>query len=286
EAALAVAHLDLADIAGIGMGIAGADLPEDYDMLEREIFIPLLGDTPRAFRNDSMAGLRGGTRNPYGIVIACGTGCVCAGRSPGGREARVGGLGGEFGDECTGTDIGRAGLRRVWQARDRIIPPTLLTAKFVERAGCHDAEELFYKLYRQELAESDLQPMAKLVFDAAVEGDRAACGILEEGGRYLAAMVNAVARTLDMTRDSFEVVMAGSVFKGSSPVLADAMRTGIHRVCPHAETVPPMFEPVVGALLMGMELDLAVSEEIYANLSRNLLAAEQRYQVRFRSEME
>ena len=284
EAALADATLRLGDIAAIGMGIAGADLPEDYVMLEREIYGPLFGPIRRAFRNDSMAGLRGGTRNPFGIVIACGTGCVCAGRNPAGEEARVGGLGNEFGDECTGTDIGYIGQRAVWQARDGIIPPTLLTDKFVERSGCRDADELFYKLYRRQMTFADLQPMAKLVFDAAFEGDPAACDILERGGRYLGAMVTAVAQKLRMTRDPFEVVMAGSVFRGSSPVLVDAMRGAIHRLCPQARLIMPAFEPVVGALLMGMELDKAVSEEVYQNLSRELLAAERRYQVKFKAE--
>jgi len=140
HAALEDAGLTMKDIAGVGMGIAGADLPEDYEMLEREIYGDLLGDVPRAFRNDSMAGLRGGTREPFGIVIACGTGCVCAGRNRDGNEARVGGLGGEFGDECTGTDIGLEGLQKVWQARDGIIEATLLTEQFVARSGCADVE--------------------------------------------------------------------------------------------------------------------------------------------------
>jgi N-acetylglucosamine kinase-like BadF-type ATPase len=279
--ALDDAGMTLSDIAGIGMGVAGADLPEDYEMLEERMYTPLLGDTPRAFRNDSMAGLRGGTKHPYGVVIACGTGCVCAGRNRTGEEARVGGLGEEFGDECTGTSLGLAGLRAIWQARDEIIPKTRLTQHFVAHAGCADQDELFYKLYRQELTYDDLQPMAKLVFDAALEGDAKACDILAEGGRYLGAMVTAVARHLQMVDDVFEVVLAGSVFKGSSPVLADAMRAVIRESCPRAEAVPPVFEPVVGALLMGMELDLTVDDAVYENLTQELAAAAERYGVTF-----
>jgi N-acetylglucosamine kinase-like BadF-type ATPase len=284
ENALADAGLTLRDVCGIGMGIAGADLPEDYDMLECAIYTPLFGEIRRVFRNDSMAGLRGGTRNPYGIVIACGTGCVCAGVNRAGRYARVGGLGEEFGDLVSGSSIGIRGLQAVWQARDRIIPPTRLTGRFVERSGCKDVEDLFYKLYRRQLPPTDLQPMAKLVFDAAFDGDDAACDILEWGGQYLGEMVNAVAAELDMCRDDFEVVMAGSVFKGSSPVLADAMRTIIHRKCPRARAVMPVFEPVVGALLMGMEIDLQVDDRIYETLSRELVEAETRYHVKFKAE--
>jgi N-acetylglucosamine kinase-like BadF-type ATPase len=284
NSALMDAGLTLKDISGVGMGIAGADLPEDYDMLEREIYTPMFGAIPRMFRNDSMGGLRGGTRNPYGIVIACGTGCVCAGVNHSGKHTRVGGLGEPFGDLVSGSSLGLRGIQAVWQARDGILPPTLLTQKFVERSGCKDVDDLFYRLYRNQMSYEDLQPMAKLVFDAALEGDAAACDILEWGGRYLADMVNGVARALKMENDEFDVVMAGSVFKGRSPVLADAMRTAIHRLCPYARTTMPVFEPVVGALLMGMELDIEVTEDVYQTLSRELELAENRYQVRFKAE--
>lgn len=281
--ALESAGLPLGAISAVGMGVAGADLPEDFEMLEREIYTPLFGDIPRVFKNDSMAGLRGGTRNPHGIVIACGTGAVCAGRNASGRETRVGGLGPEFGDQCTGTSLGEEGLRTVWRARDGIVPSTLLTGKFLARSGCGDIEELFVKLYRREITPAQLEPMAKLVFDAAFDGDPAACAILDTGGRYLGAMVNAVARRLEMTRDEFEVVMVGSVFKGSSPILVEAMRAAIHGLCPVATLATPIFEPVAGALLMALELERPVTDAVYSRLSGSLLDLKDRYQVNFKA---
>lgn len=282
EGALTEAGLALKDISGIGMGIAGADLPENYDMLEHEIYTPLFGQIPRVFRNDSMAGLRGGTRDPYGIVIACGTGCVCAGVNPEGRHTRVGGLGEPYGDIVSGSSIGLRGIQAVMQARDAIIPPTLLAQKFVERGGCTDVEDLFYKLYRNQLTYQDLKPMAKIVFDAAYEGDPAAIGILEWGGQYLGLMVNAVATKLEMRQNGFDLVAAGSVFKGRSPVLMDAMRAVVHGVCPLARVVMPVFEPVVGALLLGMELGVQIDQTVYGNLERQLIEAGKKYQVNFR----
>lgn len=282
--ALREAELDLDAIAAIGMGIAGADLPEDYVMLDRELFGPLFGAIPRVFRNDSMAGLRGGVREPFGIVIACGTGCVCAGINRQGRETRVGGLSEEFGDMVSGSEIGKEGLKAVWRARDGIRPPTLLTEKYVRRSGQPDLEAFFHAMYRNEIKIDDLQPMAPMVFDAANEGDATAADILEWSGRYLGEMVNAVARHLDMTREAFDVVMAGSVFKGSSPVLRDAMATKIHRECPRAKMVPARFEPVVGALLMGIESAGTMGDAAYDALAGALAQAEQRYGVRFRTE--
>ncbi len=281
EGALQDAGLALNDIACVGMGIAGADLPEDFDMLEREIYTPLFGETHRVFRNDSMAAMRGSVRTSHGIVIACGTGVICAGINAQGREARAGGLNEEFGDLWTGTIIGRHGLYAVYHARDGIRPPTLLTQLFVNKAGCRDVEEFFYKMYRHQLSLDDLQPMAKLVFDAALQGDAAAVDILRTAGRYLGDMVLAVARKLDMTAQPFELVTAGSVFKGSSPVLKDHMMARVHEASPLAVAVTPVFEPVVGALLMALETDIDITDSMYENLTDNLQQAETRYNVEF-----
>lgn len=284
EEALAEAGLRLDDISGIGMGVAGADLPEDFEMLERELYTPLFGGIPRVFRNDSFAALRGGTRSPFGIAIVCGTGSVCAGRNPTGEETRVGGLGPEFGDRCTGTSIGEEGLRAVWRARDGIIGPTRLTDLFVERARCRDVEELFYKVYRRQIAPADLHPAAQLVFEAAVDEDDAACAILRDGGHYLGAMINAVARRLGMTEIAFEVVMAGGVFKGRSPALVDAMRQAVLAVCPKARLILPEFEPVVGAFIMGLEMDRPMTEATYRTLEEGLPALGARHGVLFKLE--
>ncbi|MDP2324145.1 MAG: BadF/BadG/BcrA/BcrD ATPase family protein, partial [Gammaproteobacteria bacterium] len=145
--ALSAASLAIGDIDGIGMGVAGADIPDDFVMLEREIFGPLFGRTPRVLRNDAFGGLRGGTRDPFGVVIACGTGCVCAGVNRAGEEARVGGISEDFGDRVSGSSIGIHGIKAVFRARDGITGPTLMTGKFVERAGCTDADDLFLKMY-------------------------------------------------------------------------------------------------------------------------------------------
>jgi len=284
EGALREARVGINQVSGIGMGIAGADIPDDYVMLEREVFTPLLGGVRRCFRNDSMAGLRGGTREPKGIVIACGTGCVCAGVNAQGRENRVGGINEEYGDKVSGTSIGLEGLRSVYRSRDHIYGETALTPLFLERSGCANPDELFHRMYRGEVHPRQFEPMAALVFEAAFAGDRIACDILEESGRYLGLMVNGVARNLDMRQDEFEVVMAGGVFKGKSPVLKDSMATVIHRACPRARLTMPVFEPVVGALLLGMELEVEVTDALYAALSQELSQAENRYQVRFKAE--
>jgi N-acetylglucosamine kinase-like BadF-type ATPase len=282
QAALDAASIQLSDIACVGMGVAGADIDDDYRMLEEQIYTPLLGDTPRVFLNDAFAALRGGAQASYGLVIACGTGAIAAGIAPNGTKARAGGWMPEYGDKCTGETLGLEGLNSVWRAREGIIPPTRLTDLFLERSGCADVDSFFHAVYTGTLPTAILHPMAQLVFQAGLEGDPTACDILRAGGEYLGQMLNAVARKLSMTNEAFGISMAGSVFSEGAPVLAKAMKSTVLAVCPSVHFHQPMWAPIVGALLLGFEKDEPIKEQVYTTLSNSLLEAESTYNKQFK----
>lgn len=282
ECALSDADLSLSDIECVGMGVAGADLPDDFEMLEKEIYEPIFGEIDRVFLNDSFAALRGGTDASYGMVIACGTGVIAAGIAPDGSRARAGGWMPEYGDKCTGETLGMEGLKSVWRAREGIIGATLLTDLFLERSGCGDVDEFFYRVYGGKLSTESLQPMAQLVFRAGLAGDAVACDILGEGGRYLGAMLNAVARRLSMYETAFGVSMAGSVFSEGAPVLREAMEEAVLAECGSARFHKPLWSTVVGALLLGYEKDRPILEEVYERLSMSLDESARKYSKAFR----
>jgi N-acetylglucosamine kinase-like BadF-type ATPase len=251
-------------------------------MLETEIYRPLLGNIPYVLKNDSFAALRGGIRSPAGIVIVCGTGSVCAGRAPDGREDRVGGIGPAFGDACTGNTLSDAALQTVWRARDGIEAPTLLTEAVLERAGVPDADALFDAVYSGRVPRDSLFPLTRELYAAAAEADSAAVRILAEGGTYLAKMVLALAQRLGLEAASFELVTAGGVFRGEPPVLREAMVEQVHTRYEAACAVFPEFEPVIGALLLGLELEGAISENMYKVLERSLPRVEKRHHIELR----
>lgn len=282
QAALADAQIDLADVSYVGLGVAGADQPDDFPMLEEAVYTPLLGETPRVLVNDSFAALRAAGRDSSGLVIACGTGVICAGISPTGDRARAGGWMPEYGDKCTGETLGLEGLNAVWRAREGIVPQTLLTPLYMERAGYDDVDQFFYDVYNKRFNPSRLQPMAQLVFQAGAQGDPVACEILEEGGRYLGMLINAVARKLAMAGESFTVYTAGSVFSEGAPVLSSAMQTQVFTESPNAAFEKPQWQPVVGALLLGIDANAAASNNLYDALCDSLLQSEDKYQKSFK----
>ncbi|HLO01537.1 MAG TPA: hypothetical protein VK191_00280, partial [Symbiobacteriaceae bacterium] len=80
-------------------------------------------------------------------------------------------------------------------------------------------------------------------------------------------------RQLGLEREAIDVVLAGSTWKGSNPLMIDSFRLAVHRVAPRAQLVRPRYEPVVGAWCLAVEATaLKVTELIYQTLESTLPA--------------
>jgi hypothetical protein len=91
--------------------------------------------------------------------------------------------------------------------------------------------------------------------------------ILRRFGLGLAELVTAGLLHYEMINLDVEVVLSGSVFKGGGKILAGVMADAIHQVAPRARLVNARYEPVVGALLLGLEkAGIDVDEEVMRNI--------------------
>ena len=65
--------------------------------------------------------------------------------------------------------------------------------------------------------------------------------------------------------------MGGSVFKGEGPLLLDTILHRVHRAAPAAILVRPRLEPVVGAVLLGLEAaGIVVDDQLYTMLQETM----------------
>lgn len=248
--------------------LAGADLPEDYAMLQEAIEALRL---VRAviIRNDTMAALRAGLTRPWGVVVICGTGFNAAGRAPDGREIVFPGLGILSGDWGAGTELSLEVVRLVMRAWDGRGKPTLLTRLVLEALHAPSEEILLRRLYLEGTDPGALRGIVPLLFEAAEAGDDVARGLVVQMGTEIGISANALIRRLGLQTDDVEVVMAGSVFKGRGPLLLDTVRQVIQAEAPRARIVLPEHEPVFGAALLALEsAGVAVTPQIYEILGR------------------
>ncbi len=263
------AAIPAGDIA-LGMFcLAGADLPDDYAMLQQALEQASLCRRV-VVKNDTMAALRSGLSRPWGVVVICGTGTNAAGRAPDGREIIMPGLGFISGDWGGGAQICQEVIRRVMRAHDGRGKPTVLLQMVLDHLQAPTPEELIDMLYKGRIEYTELLGLVPLLFEAASAGDEVACELVEEVGREVGVTAGALIRRLSLQRQDVEVVLAGSVFKGRGPLLVDTVRQVVHRVAPEARIVLPRYEPVVGALFLALE---AAGTQIDERVLRNIEAS-------------
>jgi N-acetylglucosamine kinase-like BadF-type ATPase len=126
-------------------------------------------------------------------------------------------------------------------------------------------------LYHKQIDRPRLQSTVPLLFRAAAQGDRPAQELIIQLGEELGISAAAVIRRLGVEAQAVEVVLAGSVFKGEGPLLTDTLIQVLHRTAPGAVLVRPVFEPVVGAVLLGLEAAGArVDDEVYRALRETM----------------
>lgn len=248
DEALSMAGISKDRLAGAGFGIAGYDWPAEREPTLQAI--QTLGlSTPFEFVNDTIIGLLVGAPQGWGVAVVAGTSCNCRGRDRQGREGRMTGCGpwlGEYGGASELVDKAVQAVGMAWTLRG---PATRLTEAFMDLTGATDIVDLLegLALERYRLSAAD----APVVFQVAAGGDEVAQETIYWTGRELGSLAVGVIHQLNFEKLDFEVVLIGSLFKGS-PVLTETMSSTIHLVAPKARLVRLTAPPVVGGVLLGM----------------------------------
>ncbi len=248
--AISSASISPDQIRGAGFGIAGYDWPS-----ERETTLKVLSSlglkAPLAAYNDTIIGLLAGSAEGWGVAVVSGTGCNCWGWDRTRQHiGHVTGGGINMGEGAGGTELVHRAVWAVAHEWTRRGPATSMTAAFIQHVGAYDLEDLLEGLTngRYEIGAS----AAPLVFQCAANGDPIANNLVHWAGVELGELANAVIRQLEFEALTFEVVLVGSMYDGSS-LLTDTMQQTIHTIAPGAHLVRLTVPPVVGAVLLGME---------------------------------
>jgi N-acetylglucosamine kinase-like BadF-type ATPase len=175
ELACQMANITPGEIAGASFGISGYDFPSDRESHLKQI--AKLGlSCPVEVVNDGVNGLLAGTTHGIGVNVTAGSGVNCCGRGPNGEEGRIVGNGSSFGEFGGGTEIVEKGLHMVNYAWIKRIPPTALTAIYLDATGAKDELDLMEGLSNNDY---HLFPfIAVKIFEAAHAGDSIARKVL------------------------------------------------------------------------------------------------------------
>ncbi|RJE91353.1 ATPase [Paenibacillus sp. 1011MAR3C5] len=232
-------------------GLAGADRESDFRILR-----PMIAglNLPRSeISGDTMIAMRAGTENPFGIVIICGSGVNCSGTNRAGELYQCGGFGYQFGDFGGGYDLSVEVFRSVVRAYEGRETKTELTDKLINLLGYASVAEL-----RDDYLDHDRHlpvDVARLLFQAAEEGDETAIRLLIKQGEELGLAAAATIRHLDMSGEAFDLVLAGSLLtKGDQAgIIRSAIERKVKQAAPNCTLTVLKNEPVIGAVILAME---------------------------------
>jgi len=236
SAACAEAGLDPASIrfAACCLGFSGG--PADKEGILREI----LASDRTLVTHDALIALSGATAGEPGLITIAGTGSIAFGRNAAGKTARAGGWGYIFGDEGGGFYIARQALRAALRFEEGWSAPTSLRSLLLAATGASDANELLHRFYTPEFSRPRIAGFAKLVDEAAENGDGIAREILVDAAEKLAALAGAVRKQLFNEVEPVRLAYIGGVFRS---------RAVLEHFRELTAATPPIYGPAAGALL-------------------------------------
>jgi N-acetylglucosamine kinase-like BadF-type ATPase len=246
DAALAEAGRQGSDLDAAAFSLAGADWPEDFALLERELPERLGLRVMPIVVNDSLGALRSGSADWAGVAVVAGTYNAIGARRADGTIFHIG----FWPDGAGGRDIARAGLKAVYRAELDLGPATVLVDRALALYGAADGIALLHEFTRRGgLQVRDQDRLAPVVLDAADDGDAVAREIVAAKGRVLGEQARVCATRAGLPLAGTRVVLTGRVLDHPTPLLAGAVMAEL----PGAVAVRHGAPPVLGALLLAFD---------------------------------
>lgn len=229
------------------LGIAGSDRPTERQLLEA--MLRRLGQRRGArIVNDAFIALVAGAPDGVGIVIVSGTGSIAYGVDPRGETARAGGWGYLLGDEGSAYWLGHAAIRLGIRFADGRGPETTLYDRVCQALDLSQPADLVSWFYDQERFRYRVAGLARLVEEAAADGDDTAAALLDQAAAHLTRAAQAVERQLSM-EERFPLVLAGGTFK-ACPSLGKRVEARLS--LSGAEPIWLEREPATGAVTLAL----------------------------------
>ncbi len=235
-----------ASFAAACLGLSGGGASREA--LARE----LIRADRMAVYDDIVVALAGATAGAPGVVTIAGTGSIAYGRNAEGRRARAGGWGYVFGDEGGAFDLTRQALRAALRFEEGWGPATALHGLLLDATGARNANDLMHRFYSTDFPRPRIAALAKLVDQAAANGDRVAQELLGAAAVQLAELTSAVRGQLFASGAPVRVAWIGGVFQSS--VLRERFRMLVEME-DGTTTAPPVYGPAAGALIEAFRLD-------------------------------
>lgn len=250
EEACGQAGIPLCEIGAVGAGITGMDWPEDYRLLcpalER-----VTGIHEVHLFNDVMGAFYSGAPRGVGAVLCAGTGLNAAVCSPAGEEFVFGFYIDEH--DQGGSALAQRAIRCAFHSAIGLSGPTQLSGLFLQKSGARNMDDLLHRFVVDEEFSYSVKDLVPDIMECAERGDAVTLRLLEEFASDISRYVRAGLQRFGMLNMETDVVLSGSVLKGSPNRLRENVMRDILAFAPNAHIVNARYEPVVGAAVAALK---------------------------------
>jgi N-acetylglucosamine kinase-like BadF-type ATPase len=236
--------IQLSQIAGIGIGTAGAGRTEDASKL-RKILTSMLPDEIKiSVVSDAEAALEGAFNGKQGCILISGTGSIIYGKGSDGIISRCGGYGRILGDPGSGYSIGKKGLTAVIKQFDNAGKSTAITSLLNEKLPIKSLSDIITAIYKENF---EIASIAPLVIKAAEINDPSAIEIIDEETDSLLELISCMIKKLK--NNAIEIVFTGSLIATENS-FSFILKEKISNVFKHLTIKQPEYPPAMGAVFI------------------------------------
>ena len=194
----------------------------------------------------------GGLAEKAGLSLIAGTGSVGWGRNSKGRTHMTS-CWGTIGDEGSAWWLANEGVNAAFWAEDGRGPRTVLLPKLLRHFKVKSLRDACTVIYTDPNVRRTFSQFSRLVMQCAADGDRVSKDIVKRGADQIVHLLATCARVLGMQRGGYRVAATGGLVE-TGGVYFDLVRKGLKKVHPKSELVIPRFEPVIGSVLIALDV--------------------------------
>lgn len=239
------------EVKGDILVVGAAGVGREEERLALQAALEESGLAPRVVvLTDAAIALEAAFSDGPGVVLIAGTGSIAWACHPDGAHSRVGGLGPALGDQGSGYDLGRRGLRAVGLAIEGRGRRTQLTNLIMQRAHAPTLAELV--AWASAAGVPAIAALAPAVLDAARDGDAVASALVDAAADDLARHVKALADRFPRGRE-IRVALGGSLLVRSDDYRKRVVARIVAEVM-DADILADPVDPVLGAVQLARAL--------------------------------
>ncbi len=243
-------NINYNQIDAVLIGSAGAGRRQDAQLFEAGVKTAAV-EANVLLKNvfvesDAIIALEGAFNSGAGCILISGTGSIMFGKDEKDKLYRIGGFGRNIGDEGSGYQLGKRGLKAVAYQLDGRGEPTLITNLVQTNHQITTINDLITAAFSSEF---DIASVSRAVLQAAEQGDSCALSIVTSEVDELILHIRTMERKIAIK--NLEVCFSGSLITNDN-IFSKMLRTKISEIFPDVRIKGAKSSPAFGAVLLAM----------------------------------